>query len=249
MPSSIPALVLLFVASFAVLRGTAHAQGADTPRNGPVERLRVAPVDPEWFNLQWVPPAHRAAAFAHEARLANAHPGDILRWANLLALRLKNGLFVWLVDMGDDSVSGFNCCEVHRLEAYWPALGFYLVDVNQTETGYRLLISDRTADMTRVVGPVYPDPATPGLFVSVLASDMEGYRAEIWKLEGTSWQRRYACAQLTYPTDFLRWEAPRRAVLGFRDSDTGVLREFTLAEHDSQWRTDACEEGEAALRR
>ncbi len=245
----LPVSAFLFAASCVVPLGTARAQVAQTPPNGPVERLRVGPVDPEWFNLRWSPPTDRPAPFAREQLLADAYPGHILRWANLLALRLENGLFIWLVDMGDTSVSGFNCCEFYRLEAYWPTLGSYLVHVDNVETGHRLLISDRTAETTRVVGPVYPDPRTPGLFVSVLASDTEGHRAEVWMREGTSWRRGYACARLIYPADFLRWEAPGRAVLGFRDAPASPPREFTLTQHEGQWRTGACEEIEGTPRR
>ena len=59
--------------------------------------------------LASIPPSHQAE-FATEALAIAASNGTVLRWTNLLALRLDNGLYVQLADVGNDMVAGFGCC-------------------------------------------------------------------------------------------------------------------------------------------
>lgn len=226
------------------LPGGSPPHATEVVQADPQPRLRVGPVDPYWLQKRWAPAdgltAERAAEFEVEARLARAHQGRIIRWSNLLALRLENGLFVWLVDMGDASVAGFGCCEVYRLADVWPDLGFYVVFLSRDESAGYLLISARTAAAVETVWAPHRDPATPGLLVSVLSDDMLGNAAEVWHLENGAWRRAYHCPRLTYGTEFRRWDAPGRAVLTVPDGKGGE-REVPLAREGGQWRTDTCE--------
>jgi len=220
------------------------AAGAEQA-DGPQDRLRVGEVNPEWFRDAEKFPAWRGE---QEHKLAQAYPGRILRYGNLLALKLDNGKFVWLVDMhGHPQFGWFGCCEVYRLEDFWSGQNDYVVDVSFDEYSRTWLISGAAAGVTILVGTPHRDPSTPGLVVSVLASDMSGYQAEVWERDANAWKRTYHCDQLAYTTDFIRWEGPGEVLLGGPDR-TGQVHQFILARSDGQWRTDACEENTAGGR-
>jgi hypothetical protein len=167
-------------------------------------------------------------------------PGKILRWSNLLALKLENGKFVWLTDMGiDGTVAGFDCCEIFRLQDYWSDIGYYVVNVHKGENGSTLVVSDVTANFIEVKGHAYRDPKMPGLFISVLTDDMEGYSAEVWELKNSSWKQVYKCNDLIYNTSFFGWEEPRRAIFLITERD-GTTRKVPLSEDEGVWKTEAC---------
>jgi hypothetical protein len=205
---------------------------------GPQDRLRVDDVDPDWFETA---AKLRLPGDEHEQQLIRRYPGQILRYGNLLALKLTNGKFVWLVDVrGDPTAGWFGCCEIFTLGDFWRDQEAYVVNAEFGEYHRSWLISERTAEVTVLDGTPHRDPLTLGLVVSVMASDMEGYRSEVWERYGDSWKRTYFCGELAYTTDFLRWEAPGRAVLGGPDH-SGKIHEFILTKSDGTWHTDACD--------
>lgn len=177
--------------------------------------------------------------FRQESSLAGKYPGKILRWTNLLALKLDNGFFVWLVDMGDGTVSGFGCCETYRLRDYWPDTGTYVVALSQDETGSTLLISERTADYVQVSGTPYRNPANGKLFASAQQDDMNGWTLQVWELSQDRWAKLYDCRNLYYGAVFARWTGPRSAEL---DQSEEAKTKFTLSATDGIWKTDACEQ-------
>jgi hypothetical protein len=152
---------------------------------------------------------------------------------------LDNGKFVWLVDLQGDG--SFGCCEIYRLDDFWADQGLYVVGVEFGEYSRWWLISARSAEVTVLIGPPHRDPLTSNLLVSLMASDMTGYQAEVWERAGSGWTRSYKCDQLAYTTDFIRWQAPGVAVIGGPDR-TGKLHEHILSKSGGRWHTDACED-------
>lgn len=116
-----------------------HLPSAAEQMEGPPDRLRVGDVDPEWFDEARNPSPQ---ADDQERRIAQAYPGRILRHGDLLALKLENGKFVWLVDMQSDPANaGFGCCEAYRLVDNWPNQKVYVVDVSFGEASRYWLVS------------------------------------------------------------------------------------------------------------
>jgi hypothetical protein len=239
--ASLPAIVLL-AALFVLCAPPAFGQ----TDGGPQPRLQIGSINENWLGSFWKPPAGREKEFETESRASKLYPGKIVRWSNLLALKLENANFVWLVDMGNDPDTGgfgFYCCAIYRLMDYWSDVGYYIVDINQGETGGALIISDKTADFIKVSWPPRRDPVTPGLFITVPTGDFGPGTAEVWELKKTGWRQVYKCQNIVYGTEFSGWEGPRRALLSITAQD-GSVRKAVLAEDNGVWHTDACEKNE-----
>lgn len=231
----------IFLALVALFEPFPPPSALAQTESGPQRRLAVGGVDREWFKIPWKPSAGYEKSFETDIKLSQMFPGKILRWSNLLALKLENGQFVRLTDMGiDDTVGGFNCCEIFRLRDYWSDIGHYVVYVDRFETSNTLIISDITANFIEVKGHPYRDSMVPGLFIAVSSDDMEGYSAELWELENSAWKQVYKCEELVYNTSFFGWEEPRRAIFLITERD-GTTRKATLSEDKGVWNTVACE--------
>jgi len=208
----------------------------------PAPRLKISAVDPQWFSRR-TPPDERRAEFEREHALAEQYPGKILRWMNLLALKLDNGLFVWLVDVGDNpadlaGTSGSGCCESYRLQDYWPDLGLYVVTLNRSEIGSTLLISQQTADVLSVAGTPHRNAADTTSFAATTASDLEGYSVQVWGRTQTRWTKLYECQNLIYGATFAEWTGPKSLDFAV---DGHPEKRYKLSATGGAWQTDACE--------
>ena len=141
-------------------------------------------------------------------------------------MRLDNGLYVQLADVGNDMVAGFGCCRAYRYAATLPT-GHYVVTLERGEARGALVISPVTGAAVEMVDVPRPDPADPATVVPVASSDMLGYRAEIWRLTDGAWARTYACDHLPYGAAFTRWEAGRVVLTVPADRDPE--REFSFS--------------------
>ena len=117
---------------------------------------------------------------------------------NLLALKLDNGRYAWLVDLGDNpgdvaKMAGFGCCKFFRLLDYWPDIGTYVVSVDRGEISDVILISAHTADAVSVTGTPHRNPKNATLFVSETESDLLGYSLQVWELTRSHWRKVYDC--------------------------------------------------------
>jgi hypothetical protein len=212
--------------------------------SGPHRRLRVDGIDSYWLESRWKPSAGRAEQLETEKKLVQTYSGRIVRLSNLLALKMQNGNFVWLADVQPSEANeGFGCCEIHSLQDYWPDIGYYVVDVERGETGGTLIISDKTADFIEVKGKPVRDPGNPKIFISSIASDMQGHSAEVWELKETGWRQLYKCKVLIYNTEFFGWEGPGRAIFTTA-AQGGPVRKSILAGNNGVWSTEACEKEE-----
>jgi hypothetical protein len=238
-PSTLPYVGAAVVALTLVLGSQQLLTNA--PSSERLERLRIAPIMPSWIEMIDKYPVRPDSK---EHGISRNYPEHIVRWGNLLALKLKDGDYIWLVDM-EGHVSGFGSTEVYTLEDYWTDQDLYVVRVGFNESSEHWLISARTAKVTILYATPYRDPANPYLFITVGSRGMMTYAAEVWEGQGDSWVRRYKCDALEYRDEFfqygvalLRWDGPGRAILAA--PEPYHTREFLLAKIDGRWRTDAC---------
>ncbi len=224
--------VSLVTASILAIMLPAHA---NDPEPGPPDSLRIGPIDPYWIEAAARYPARPGT---NEHRLSSAYPDRILRWGNLLALKLNNERFLWLVDMKGHE-GGFGASEFYELQDYWPDQGVYIVGVEFGEHGQHWLISARTARVTKLYAAAYRHSAAPGVFITSGSFTMGSTSAEVWEGGGDAWVRRYKCDYLADDAVFLRWDGPGRAILGASDPQHRS-EEFVLAKTNGQWHTNAC---------
>lgn len=215
---------------------------------GPQPRLQVSAADPGRLEdaARWRPPPETPgwAYSLHEEQLRlAAHPGRAFRYSNQLGLRLENGNFALLADIGvDGTVAGHMCCEVHRFRDFWPDLGFHVVVVGYSEMGAAMLISARTAEATLLAELPHRNPWVADIAAAVLTSDSAGQKVEIWRADGEVWQRVYDCANPPYGTAFLRWDASDRLILSV-PAAPGGQQEVAVSLQDGRWQSGICAAG------
>jgi hypothetical protein len=73
-----------------------------------------------------------------------------LRDGPILKLKLQNNRTLKITDCPDQDACEADRFRVHRLAAWWPALGYYVVNVGLYEDGMAYLISERDGRTTRV---------------------------------------------------------------------------------------------------
>lgn len=219
----------------ALLVATAGLAGAQT---APSTRFRVAEVPSDWFGFTWEAPPDRPERYAAESDLIQRYPGRILRRTDLLALKLDNGLFVWLHTLTGGGNGGFGCCEYYALHDYWPDIGQYVVAFNHGEGLSYLIVSARTAEAVEASWMPHRAPADPALFATANTQDCCSRPGiEVWRMIAERWHRLYDCQDVRYGIEFARWESPTRAILRI---DQPERREFALEFMAGSWRTDAC---------
>jgi len=100
----------------------------------------------------------REAAVFTAARDAAGKPrasreGDILR------LRLSDGRTLKITDCADQTACEADRYRQHRLAAWWPNLGLYVVAVGLYEDGLAYLVSEKDGTTTRVAAVPVPSPS------------------------------------------------------------------------------------------
>ncbi|WP_421996914.1 hypothetical protein [Reyranella sp.] len=68
----------------------------------------------------------------------------------ILWLRLQNGRLLKITDCDDENACEADRFRRHRLAAWWPSLGLYVVDVGLYEEGLAYLIAEKDGQTTRV---------------------------------------------------------------------------------------------------
>lgn len=228
-------IIATFVLSLFALAVMASPVLANDSDPGPPDSLRIGPIDPEWIRIAARLPSRPGT---DEHRLSTAYPDRILRWGNLLALRLNNGKYLWLVDM-DGTASGHHSSEMFTLKDHWPDHGVYIVGVDFNEYSEHWLISARSAKVTKLYATPYRDPTNPTLFVTVGSHWMGASSAEVWEGAGETWVRHYKCDYLEHEARFLRWDGPGRAILA-SEYPQHRSEEFLLTKTNGRWHTNAC---------
>ncbi|MFZ5778597.1 MAG: hypothetical protein ACOY4R_00130 [Pseudomonadota bacterium] len=77
----------------------------------------------------------------------------------ILKLRLQGGRTLKITDCDVEDACEAERFRTHRLAAWWPASGYYVVKVNLYQGGFAYLVSERTGRTTRVVAVPVPSPS------------------------------------------------------------------------------------------
>ena len=105
-----------------------------------------------------VPKGARPADQAEAAVLA-AVPDRAFREGPILKLKLQEGRTLKITDCDDQDACEADRFRKHRLTAWWPALGYYVVTVGLYEDGMAYLISERDGRTTRVAAAPVLSPS------------------------------------------------------------------------------------------
>ena len=101
-----------------------------------------------------------------------ARDGPILR------LKLQGGRMLKITDCADENACEADRFRKHRLAAWWPSLGLYVVDVGLYEEGLAYLIAEKDGQTTRVAS--FPVLAPSGRRAVALVSNlMNGVDLEV----------------------------------------------------------------------
>lgn len=85
-----------------------------------------------------------------EAAAMAAIPGRASRDGPVLRLQLRDKRTLKITDCDDEGACEADRFRTHRLAAWWPALGYYVVKVNLYEDNMAYLVSERDGRTTRV---------------------------------------------------------------------------------------------------
>src|SRR5260370_14530861 len=103
---------------------------------------------------QGAKPADRA-----EAAVMAPIPDRASREGTILKLKLQPNRSLKITDCNDQDACEADRFRVHRLAAWWPAQGYYVVNVGLYEDGMGYLISDRDGRAARVAAPPVLSPS------------------------------------------------------------------------------------------
>jgi hypothetical protein len=99
-------------------------------------------------------PADRA-----EAAVMAAMPDRASREGPILRVKLQPNRSLKITDCNDQNACEADRFRVHRLAAWWPTLGYYVVNVGLYEDGMAYLIAERDGRTTRVAAPPVLSPS------------------------------------------------------------------------------------------
>jgi hypothetical protein len=94
-----------------------------------------------------------------EATVLGTVPGRASRDGPILRLKLQDGRTLKITDCNDQNACEADRFRVHRLAAWWPAQGYYVVNVGLYEDGMAYLIAERDGRTTRVAAPPVLSPS------------------------------------------------------------------------------------------
>ena len=95
-----------------------------------------------------------------ETAVLTAVPDRALRDGPILTLRLQGNRTLKITDCDDLGACEADRFRVHRLAAWWPGPGYYVVKVGLYEDGMAYLISERDGRTTQVAAPPLLSPST-----------------------------------------------------------------------------------------
>ena len=94
-----------------------------------------------------------------EAAILGTIPDRVLRDGPILKLKLQGGRTLKITDCDVEDACEAERFRAHRLAAWWPTPGYYVVKVNLYQGGYAYLVSERTGRTTRVAAVPVPSPS------------------------------------------------------------------------------------------
>jgi hypothetical protein len=94
-----------------------------------------------------------------EAAVLVAVPDRALRDGPILKLKLQGGRTLKITDCDVEDACEAERFRTHRLAAWWPALGIYVVNVKPYQGGLAYLVSERTGQTTNVVAAPVLSPS------------------------------------------------------------------------------------------
>jgi hypothetical protein len=94
-----------------------------------------------------------------EASVFATVPERALRDGPILKLKLQDNRTLKITDCDDQAACEADRFRKHRLAAWWPALGYYIVAVSLYEDGMAYLISERNGRTTHVAAPPVLSPS------------------------------------------------------------------------------------------
>ena len=94
-----------------------------------------------------------------EAAVLIAIPDRALRDGPILKLKLQGGRTLKITDCDVEDACEAERFRTHRLAAWWPALGTYVVNVKLYQGGLAYLVSERTGQTTNVVAAPVLSPS------------------------------------------------------------------------------------------
>jgi hypothetical protein len=97
-----------------------------------------------------------------EAAVLASVPDRALRDGPILKLKLQNNRTLKITDCNDQDACEADRFRVHRLAAWWPKLGYYVVFVGLYEESIAYLISERDGRTTRVAAVPVLSPSGHG---------------------------------------------------------------------------------------
>ena len=101
----------------------------------------------------------KAPAGRSEAAVLAAVPDRAFRDGPILKLRLQQNRTLKITDCNDQQACEADRFRAHRLAAWWPTLGYYVVNVGLYEDSMTYLISERDGRTTRVAAPPVLSPS------------------------------------------------------------------------------------------
>ena len=105
-------------------------------------------------------PKGAKAADPSEAASLTAIPDRAFREGPILKLKLQGNRTLKITDCDDQSACEADRFRKHRLAAWWPALGYYVVNVGLYEDGMAYLVSEKDGRTTQVAAPPVLSPST-----------------------------------------------------------------------------------------
>lgn len=178
-----------------------------------------------------------------EATLQLRYPGKVVRNANLLALELADGRFLWLPDLWGNArldIAGFGCCEFYRASDYWEDTGTYVGRFTHGESNDGFIVSRSTGRYAEIVAPPLRNPFDPSIFVSFESNAMES-GLEVWERHGADWQRTYRCNVVQEFATGIVWTSrtTARTIPEYESVEPSLLRRLP-----GGWLFDGCRSGE-----
>ncbi len=145
------AIVLAFAVAGLFGAAPAYAQETAQPRTAqPTKGLLQGSKMTVENDPCCTPQQGKKAADPTEAAVLASIPDRALRDGPILKLRLQGNRTLKITDCNDQNACEADRFRVHRLAAWWPKLGIYVVFVGLYEESAAYLISERDGRVTRV---------------------------------------------------------------------------------------------------
>ena len=191
--------------------------------------------------------ANRNPNDEHSKELTIA-PGKVSRDGLALKLKLDGGKTLKIIDCNDENRCGTDTFRVHRLVAWWPKFGYYVVSVGLYEGEFAFLVREADGLLIRVAAPPVLSP-NEGYAIAWDPSVLNGFTMELLDMKPNPPKIYAVTNEITCPG---RSEAARpgpnptwisNTQIAFDDSDFSVMNSprfrmtlTILAELNLLWR-------------